>query len=165
MVGRPSVVRKVSNPNPPKSQYAGIAQSVEQLIRNQQVACSSHVSSSKKKDTLLACLSFWVSAAEGRLHPSVFQCSGRQSHHCSKVFASGENTCTPQKRRGPEGPLGEQGLMHKISILTVLFSKAPCSTRSFLKPDHHQNSHLFWMGGSAVVAPPKFCIYLFVYAG
>ena len=87
------------------------------------VACSSHVSSSKKKDTLLACLSFWVSAAEGRLHPSVFQCSGRQSHHCSKVFASGENTCTPQKRRGPEGPLGEQGLMHKISILTVLFPK------------------------------------------
>ena len=28
--------------------YAGIAQSVEQLIRNQQVACSSHVSSSKR---------------------------------------------------------------------------------------------------------------------
>ena len=93
------------------------------VIRNQQVACSSHVSSSKKKDTLLACLSFWVSAAEGRLHPSVFQCSGRQSHPCSKVFASGENTCTPQKRRGPEGPLGEQGLMQKISILTVPFPK------------------------------------------
>ena len=28
--------------------FAGIAQSVEQLIRNQQVACSSHVSSSRK---------------------------------------------------------------------------------------------------------------------
>ena len=27
---------------------ASVAQSVEQLIRNQQVACSSHVSSSKK---------------------------------------------------------------------------------------------------------------------
>ena len=41
----------------------------------------------------------------------------------AKVFAFGENACTPQKRRGPEGPLGEQGLMHKISILTVLFPK------------------------------------------
>ena len=36
-------------PNPPKNQYAGIAQSVEQLIRNQQVACSSHVSSSTNR--------------------------------------------------------------------------------------------------------------------
>ena len=33
----------------PPREYAGIAQSVEQLIRNQQVACSSHVSSSTKK--------------------------------------------------------------------------------------------------------------------
>ena len=32
----------------PKRTVAGIAQSVEQLIRNQQVACSSHVSSSRK---------------------------------------------------------------------------------------------------------------------
>ena len=31
---------------------AGIAQSVEQLIRNQQVVCSSHITSSKKKNTL-----------------------------------------------------------------------------------------------------------------
>ena len=29
-----------------KIEYAGVAQPVEQLIRNQQVACSSHVSSS-----------------------------------------------------------------------------------------------------------------------
>ena len=33
-----------------QKKYAGIAQSVEQLIRNQQVVCSSHISSSKKKD-------------------------------------------------------------------------------------------------------------------
>ena len=32
--------------------FAGIAQSVEQLIRNQQVACSSHVSSSKEAGPL-----------------------------------------------------------------------------------------------------------------
>ena len=30
---------------------------------------------------------------------------------------------TRHSARGPEGPLGEQGLMHKISILTVLFPK------------------------------------------
>ena len=32
----------------PKSEYANVAQSVEQLIRNQQVVCSSHIISSKK---------------------------------------------------------------------------------------------------------------------
>ena len=32
----------------PKSEYANVAQSVEQLIRNQQVVCSSHIASSKK---------------------------------------------------------------------------------------------------------------------
>ena len=36
-----------------KNYYAGIAQSVEQLIRNQQVACSSHVSSSNPRQDLL----------------------------------------------------------------------------------------------------------------
>jgi hypothetical protein len=30
-----------------KSEYANVAQSVEQLIRNQQVVCSSHTTSSK----------------------------------------------------------------------------------------------------------------------
>ena len=29
--------------------YAGVAQSVVQLIRNQQVVCSSHITSSRKK--------------------------------------------------------------------------------------------------------------------
>ncbi len=31
------------------NKYAGVAQSVVQLIRNQQVACSSHVTSTKKR--------------------------------------------------------------------------------------------------------------------
>ena len=31
----------------PKKEYAGVAQSVVQLIRNQQVVCSSHITSSK----------------------------------------------------------------------------------------------------------------------
>ena len=33
----------------PKSEYANVAQSVEQLIRNQQVVCSSHIISSRKQ--------------------------------------------------------------------------------------------------------------------
>ena len=32
-----------------QKKYAGIAQSVEQLIRNQQVVCSSHITSSSKR--------------------------------------------------------------------------------------------------------------------
>ena len=111
------------------------------VIRNQQVACSSHVSSSKKKDTLLACLSFWVSAAEGRLHPSVFQCSGRQSHPCSKVFASGENTCTPQKRRGPEGPLGKISRW-RIENLKYL----DCSALPKRKTSAESRCLSFWVG-------------------
>ena len=37
---------------------AGIAQSVEQLIRNQQVACSSHVSSSNPRQKFLTGILF-----------------------------------------------------------------------------------------------------------
>ena len=36
----------------PKTKYATVAQSVEQLIRNQQVVCSSHISSSRKRRKL-----------------------------------------------------------------------------------------------------------------
>ena len=37
-------------------QYAGVAQSVVQLIRNQQVVCSSHITSSKEEaQRLLFC--------------------------------------------------------------------------------------------------------------
>ena len=39
-------------------QYAGVAQSVVQLIRNQQVVCSSHITSSKEEaKRLLFCFS------------------------------------------------------------------------------------------------------------
>ena len=34
-----------------QKKYAGIAQSVEQLIRNQQVVCSSHITSSTQSRT------------------------------------------------------------------------------------------------------------------
>ncbi len=49
--------------------YAGIAQSVEQLIRNQQVACSSHVSSSKN-DKSFQDLSFLLFTLHYSLHPT-----------------------------------------------------------------------------------------------
>ena len=50
--------------------FAGIAQSVEQLIRNQQVVCSSHITSSKKRDTTLSCLSFFLICKEGEKRES-----------------------------------------------------------------------------------------------
>ena len=37
----------------------------------------------KKKDTMKACLPFWVPAARGRLHPSVFECSGEVNSPCA----------------------------------------------------------------------------------
>ena len=39
---------RIASEELPKSKYANVAQSVEQLIRNQQVVCSSHIISSKK---------------------------------------------------------------------------------------------------------------------
>ena len=44
---RPDTLRK-NQVCDSKSEYANVAQSVEQLIRNQQVMCSSHTTSSKK---------------------------------------------------------------------------------------------------------------------
>ena len=45
-------------------------------------------------------MSFFVdSAGQGPLRPSGFQCSGRQSRPCAKVFAFSKNACTPHLRR------------------------------------------------------------------
>ena len=60
----------------------------------------------KERHDLWSCLSFWVPAAGGGLHPPGFQCSGRQSRPCAKVFTCGENACAAHSRRGPEGPFG-----------------------------------------------------------
>ena len=50
-----------------KIEYATVAQSVEQLIRNQQVVCSSHITSSKRKDTLKSVSFLLRFYAAGRL--------------------------------------------------------------------------------------------------
>ena len=60
-----------------KIQYAGIAQLVEQLIRNQQVACSSHVSSSRISLCVcreIFCFAFVLhpSAQQAATHPKVY---------------------------------------------------------------------------------------------
>ena len=60
----------------------------------------------KKKDTLKACLSFWVSRTVGPLHPSIFQCSAEMNSVCAKIFAGGENAYTAHLRRRPESRLG-----------------------------------------------------------
>ena len=53
----------------------------------------------KRKTHLSVCLSFWVFAAEGVLHPFDFKCSGEINSPCAKVFAAGENACTARTRR------------------------------------------------------------------
>ena len=45
---------------PLKQNIAGVAQSVVQLIRNQQVVCSSHITSSK---ALQSCGAFFIESA------------------------------------------------------------------------------------------------------
>ena len=61
----------------------------------------------KQKDIRKDVLLFWAPTAEGGLHPLEFECSEWQSHPCAKIFAFSENARTPQKRRGPERPLGD----------------------------------------------------------
>ena len=90
---------------------------------NQKVAGSNPSSRTKTKGNCFrSCLLFWVPAAGGGLHPSILECSGRQSRPSAKVFACGKNACTAHSRRGPEGPPGDSPTtvrQSKISILTV----------------------------------------------
>ena len=46
---------------------AGVAQSVVQLIRNQQVVCSSHITSSKKSTLRLTSFAFYETDKKGLL--------------------------------------------------------------------------------------------------
>ena len=61
----------------------------------------------KKKDIRSDVLLFWVPAAGGGLHPVDFKCSAERNSACAKVLAFGQNACTAQTRRGPEGPWGD----------------------------------------------------------
>ena len=84
------------------------------------------VPSKKKGMTNRSCLPFWVSRAVGPLHPSAFQCSGRQSRPCAEVLPCSENARTAQRHRRPEGRLSGSSLLFqdfKILILTTLSIK------------------------------------------
>ena len=86
------------------------------------VVRSSRAGGAKKKDIRSDVLLFWVPAAGGGLHPVDFKCSAEVNSACAKVLAFGQNACTAQKRRRPEGRLGGFPIPFgnfKISILTV----------------------------------------------
>ena len=70
---------------------------------------------------------FWVPPPKGRLHSSGFQCSGRQSRPCAKVFTCGENACTAHSCRRPEGPLEPATLssIQNIDFTVSLSSEGP----------------------------------------
>ena len=59
----------------------------------------------KKKDTLLACLSFWVPPPRGRLYPSVFECSGSAKPPLRRGFACGK-TLAQRKAPPARRPVG-----------------------------------------------------------
>ena len=103
----------------------------------------------KKKDTLKACLSFWVPRAVGPLHPSVIQMLGgstrkgyatsvrRQSRQrlCGEFrlrqdFRLRQNARTAQMRRQPEGRLGGS----PIPFRDFMWSQRPLCGHVFLYP-------------------------------
>ena len=89
----------------------------------------------RKTSAFSRCLSFWVPAAFGRLHPSVIQMLGRSEFRLRQGF--GQNACTAQKRRGPEGPLGG-------SPATVLPIRNIDSNRSLRKERTFHRSPFFF---------------------
>ena len=88
-----------------KTEYAPVMELVDMRDLGSRAAMrvgSSPFRRTKKKDTLKACLSFWVSRTVGPLHPSIFQCSAEMNSVCAKIFAGGENAYTAHLRRRPE---------------------------------------------------------------
>ena len=58
----------------------------------------------------------------GPFHPSVIQMLGGSKFRLRRGFACGENACTLQKRRGPEGPLCSS-LTMVLSITNIGFNR------------------------------------------
>ena len=86
------------------------------------------MSSSKQKDTLKS-VSFCLGSAAQRAAPPVsFNCSGEVNSPCAKVFAFGENACTAQRRRRPEGRI-----FYAVNIqIEAQLQKSPMQMRSGL---------------------------------
>ena len=62
--------------------------------------------STKKKDTLIACLSFWASRAEGPLRPSVIQMLGMAEPSLRRGFACGKTSYAAKAAR-PRRAVGQ----------------------------------------------------------
>ena len=75
----------------------------------------------KRKDFLSEVLSFWVSAAFGRLHPSGFQCSGSAKPPLRKSRPVVGNLRATRRaaQKGRLSVLLQRSCQSKISILTV----------------------------------------------
>ena len=75
--------------------------------------------STKKKDTLIACLSFWASRAEGPLRPSVIQMLGGSEFRLRRGFIYGK---APVRRKCAAGQkAGGVGLLYLFEILKYRF--------------------------------------------
>ena len=94
-------------------------------------AGSTPASRTKKKDTLLACLSFWVPPPGGRLHPSVFQCSGSAEPPLrnSRPQAGNLRATRRAAQKGRGAILPQRSRQFKISILTVPSSSSQAAYR------------------------------------
>ena len=84
-------------------------------------AGSTPASRTKKKDTLKACLSFWVPPPGGRLHPSVFQCSGPAEPPLrnSRPQAGNLRATRRAAQKGRWAILPQRSCQSQISILTA----------------------------------------------
>ena len=126
---------------------AGIAQSVEQLIRNQQVVSSSLISSSKKKGLPIGSPFFLGSSRQRRLPPFGLKCSAEINSACAEVLPTAKHR-TAHKRRRPEGRLG--GIYCNRSKTENINFNRPFQKRK----TRFQRVFLFWFRGP-VPAPPS----------
>ena len=86
----------------------------------------------KEGHDLRSCPSFWVPAASGRLHPSVFECSGsaKPPLRNSRPAAGNLRATRRAAQTGRWAVLLQQSCPSKISILTVPSTSSRTSYRS-----------------------------------
>lgn len=103
-----------------------------------------------------------------------FTCSGEIKLPCAKVLAFGQNVCTAQKRRQPEGRLGalsepfagseniQIGVQFqkspKTSVFGDFFVAKSCFTVWVKNPDPHRDPHAETVGKEKKAPDGKICL-------
>ena len=105
----------------------------------------------EKGHLLCRCPFSWTPRPVGPLRPSEFQYSGRLCRPSAKGFAFGENACTPQKRRRPEGRQPCLGTRRRTIEGAILFARRQRFLLVYLSSKSRHEKRIF------VISPVRSC--------